>query len=128
MDITPLARWDWIRWIGATRNPDTRIIRIEKTLSKLKSGKRAACRFNRSQCTDPSVSHNGLLLEPTTAGEHSRMRQATPPARHAGMAEANAIFGSAGRSPKSREAIDSLSVRGLDTTKDRGTQPVRKVL
>jgi hypothetical protein len=23
LDITPLARWDWIRWIGATRNPQT---------------------------------------------------------------------------------------------------------
>lgn len=63
MDITPLARWDWIRWIGATRNPDTRAIRIAKTLSKLKSGRRAACCFDRSQCTDPSVSRNGVLLE-----------------------------------------------------------------
>ena len=65
MDITPLARWDWIRWIGSTRNRDTRAIRIEKTLSKLRSGKRAACCFNRSQCTDPSMSRNGVLLEPT---------------------------------------------------------------
>ena len=67
MDITPVARWDWIRWIGSTRNPDTRSIRIEKTLSKLRSGKRAACCFNRSQCTDPSMSRNGVLLEPTPA-------------------------------------------------------------
>jgi hypothetical protein len=75
MDITPLARWDWIRWIVSTRNPDTRTTRIEKTLSKLKAGKRAACCFNRSQCTDPSVSRNGVLLEPTAAGEHSRIRR-----------------------------------------------------
>jgi hypothetical protein len=67
LDITPLARWDWIRWIGSTRNRDTRAIRIEKTLSKLRSGKRAACCFNRSQCTDPSLSRNGVLLEPTPA-------------------------------------------------------------
>ena len=62
-DITPLARWDWIRWIGATKNPETRAIRIDKTLSKLRSGKRAACCFDRSQCTDPSVSRSGVLLD-----------------------------------------------------------------
>ena len=64
MDITPIARWDWIRWINATKNPETRSIRIEKTLSKLKSGKRTACCFDRSQCTEPEVSKNGVLLEP----------------------------------------------------------------
>lgn len=63
-DITPVARWDWIRWINATKNPKTRIIRIEKTFSKLKAGKRTACCFNRSQCTDTEVSNNGILLEP----------------------------------------------------------------
>lgn len=65
-DITPVARWDWIRWIGATRSPQTRTVRIAKTLSKLRSGKRAACCFNRSQCTDPVLSSNGVLLEPTS--------------------------------------------------------------
>jgi hypothetical protein len=64
IDITPIARWDWIRWINATKNPDTRKIRIEKTLSKLKAGKRTACCFNRSQCTDVDVSKNGILLVP----------------------------------------------------------------
>ena len=76
MDITPVARWDWIRWIRATKNRDTRTIRIEKTLSKLRSGKRAACCFNRSQCTDPSMSRNGVLLEPTPAIGKSEGRPA----------------------------------------------------
>ena len=71
-DITPVARWDWIRWIGSTRNPETRAIRIGKTLSKLRSGKRAACCFNRSQCTDPVMSRNGVLPEPTDAGSGRR--------------------------------------------------------
>ena len=80
LDITPVARWDWIRWIGSTSNRDTRAIRIEKTLSKLRSGKRAACCFNRSQCTDPSVSRNGVLLEPAPAigkaeGRHARSKK-----------------------------------------------------
>ena len=71
LDITPLSRWDWIRWIGSTRNRDTRMIRINKTLSKLRSGKRAACCFDRSQCTDHSMSRNGVLLEPTPASGKS---------------------------------------------------------
>ena len=64
IDITPIARWDWIRWINGTKNPETRRIRIGKALSKLKAGKRTACCFNRSQCTDSDVSKNGILLEP----------------------------------------------------------------
>jgi hypothetical protein len=76
MDITPGSRWDWIRWIGSTRNRDTRSTRIEKTLSKLRSGKRAACCFNRSQCTDPSMSRNGVLLEPRPAIRKSERRKA----------------------------------------------------
>lgn len=69
MEITPMARWDWIRWIGSTRNPDTRKRRIEVTLSKFKAGKRRPCCFNRTLCTEPYVSNNGVLLEPaqTTA-------------------------------------------------------------
>jgi len=60
--ITPVARWDWIRWINATKNPETRKIRIEKTFSKFNSGKRNPCCFNRSMCTDTTVSNNGILL------------------------------------------------------------------
>lgn len=62
--ITPMARWDWIRWIRSTNNPETREKRIRVACSKLKSGMRRPCCFNRSMCTEPAVSKNGVLLEP----------------------------------------------------------------
>lgn len=65
MDITPMARWDWIRWIRATSRQETRDHRIEVAFSKLKHGERRPCCFNRTMCTDPSVSHHGVLLDPT---------------------------------------------------------------
>jgi hypothetical protein len=63
--ITPMARWDWLRWIRATNNQETRSHRIEVALSKLKAGERRPCCFNRNLCTEPEVSKNGVLIEPT---------------------------------------------------------------
>jgi uncharacterized protein YdeI (YjbR/CyaY-like superfamily) len=65
MDITPNARWDWIRWISSTKQPETRRRRIETACSKLKAGERRPCCFNRNLCSEPSISNNGILLEPT---------------------------------------------------------------
>jgi hypothetical protein len=61
---TPMARWEWVRWVSATKNPDTRSRRVEVSISKMKSGKRRPCCFNLSACTDPDLSKNGRLLEP----------------------------------------------------------------
>jgi uncharacterized protein DUF1905/bacteriocin resistance YdeI/OmpD-like protein len=63
-DITPMARWEWVRWINATKNPETRGRRVEVSISKMTSGKRRPCCFNLSACTDPDLSKNGRLLEP----------------------------------------------------------------
>jgi len=63
-DITPMARWEWVRWVNATRNPDTRKRRVEVSISKMKSGKRRPCCFNLAACTDPYLSRNGRLIEP----------------------------------------------------------------
>jgi hypothetical protein len=63
-EITPMARWEWVRWVNATANPDTRSRRVEVTISKTESGKRRPCCFNLSSCTDPSVSKSGKLIEP----------------------------------------------------------------
>ena len=67
VQITPMARWDWLRWIRATNNHETRIRRIEVALSKLKAGERRPCCFNRNLCTEPEVSKNGVLIDPTHA-------------------------------------------------------------
>jgi hypothetical protein len=62
--ITPMARWEWVRWVNATQNPDTRKRRVEVSVSKMKSGKRRPCCFNLAACTDPKLSKNGRLTEP----------------------------------------------------------------
>jgi Bacteriocin-protection, YdeI or OmpD-Associated/Domain of unknown function (DUF1905) len=62
-EITPMARWEWVRWVNATKNPDTRTRRVDVSISKMKSGKRRPCCFNLSACTDPDLSKNGRLLE-----------------------------------------------------------------
>lgn len=64
-DITPMARWEWVRWIRATANPETRAIRIEKTMSKLSGKHRRPCCFNLAACTEPYVAKNSQLLPPS---------------------------------------------------------------
>jgi hypothetical protein len=60
--ITPMARWEWVRWVNATPNPDTRKRRVEVSISKMKSGKRRPCCFNLASCTDPNLSKNSKLI------------------------------------------------------------------
>lgn len=63
-EITPMARWEWVRWVNATNNPATRGRRVEASISKMAAGKRRPCCFNLSACTDPALSRNGQLLDP----------------------------------------------------------------
>lgn len=60
-EITPMARWEWVRWVNATKNPATRRRRVEVSISKMQGGKRRPCCFNLSSCTDPDLSKNGRL-------------------------------------------------------------------
>jgi len=60
-DITPMARWEWVRWVNATANPATRERRVEVTISKMNNGKRRPCCFNLAACTDPDLSRNSKL-------------------------------------------------------------------
>jgi hypothetical protein len=63
-DITPLARWDWIRWVRAVKTAETRQKHLQVMLDKLNKGMRRPCCFNRNLCSDPTVSHNWALLDP----------------------------------------------------------------
>lgn len=62
-DITSMARWEWVRWVNETKNPDTRAIRIEKSVSKLNGKHRRPCCFNLAACTDPQLSKSGRLVD-----------------------------------------------------------------
>jgi hypothetical protein len=64
-DITPLARWDWIRWIRAVKTPETRQKHLDVMLDKLNRGMRRPCCFNRNLCSEPAVSKNWVLLDPS---------------------------------------------------------------
>lgn len=61
--ITPMARWEWVRWVNATKNSDTRKRRVEVSISKMSHGKRRPCCFDLASCTDPDLSRNGKLVE-----------------------------------------------------------------
>lgn len=60
--LTPMARWEWVRWVKATKNADTRARRVEVAISKLEDGKRRPCCFDLSSCTDPELSKSGKLI------------------------------------------------------------------
>jgi len=60
--ITPMARWEWVRWVNATKNPSTRKRRVAVSISKMRGGKRRPCCFNLASCTDPELSKSGKLV------------------------------------------------------------------
>jgi hypothetical protein len=62
-DITPMARWEWVRWINATKVSETRSRRIEASISKMQSGKRRPCCLNLASCTNPDLAKSGKLIE-----------------------------------------------------------------
>jgi hypothetical protein len=61
--LTPNAHWEWLRWIRSTNNAETRKKRIEVACSKLESGMRRPCCFNRNLCTVSEISKNGVLMD-----------------------------------------------------------------
>lgn len=64
-DTTPLAHWDWVRWVRAVKTSETRQKHLDVMLDKLNKGMRRPCCFNRNLCSEPYVSHNWALLAPS---------------------------------------------------------------
>jgi Bacteriocin-protection, YdeI or OmpD-Associated/Domain of unknown function (DUF1905) len=60
--LTPMARWEWIRWVNVAKQESTRARRIQVGISKLKAGSKRPCCFNGTECTVNSVSKNGVLI------------------------------------------------------------------
>lgn len=69
-DITPMARWEWVRWINETKNTDTRAVRINKSILKLGDKYRRPCCFNLTACTDPELSKAGKLIDTIEDARH----------------------------------------------------------
>jgi hypothetical protein len=61
-DITPMARWEWIRWVNATGVIETRARRVDASISKMQFGKRRPCCFNLAACTDPDLAKSSRLI------------------------------------------------------------------
>lgn len=62
--VTVKAKWEWLRWVRSTSNPDTRKKRIHVACSKLSKGNRRPCCFDTSRCTVPEVSKSGVMIDP----------------------------------------------------------------
>jgi hypothetical protein len=56
LDITPIARRDWIHWIVSAKQAETRARRIRNACSMLAAGKRRPCCFDRSGMYSQSLS------------------------------------------------------------------------
>ena len=56
LDITPIARRDWIHWITSGKRAETRVKRIGVACSKLAAGNRRPCCFDRSGMYSKSLS------------------------------------------------------------------------
>jgi uncharacterized protein YdeI (YjbR/CyaY-like superfamily) len=67
MDLTPIARRDFISWIDSAKQPETRKRRIESLPSRLADGKRRPCCFS----VVPLDLHEALSAAPKAKGRWS---------------------------------------------------------
>ena len=60
---TVRGRWEWLRWLRATSNGETRQNRIAVACDKLRKGEKRPCCFNSAACTVMEVCKSGILME-----------------------------------------------------------------
>jgi hypothetical protein len=65
-DMTEMARRDYVRWIEGTRNPETRVRRVERTVEQLAEGKRRPCCFNAYEYPLSRIDPNWLKAQRET--------------------------------------------------------------
>ncbi|MCB9809451.1 DUF1905 domain-containing protein [Candidatus Peribacteria bacterium] len=66
-DLTPLARWEWLRWVRDTASAATRAKRLRVMQDQLQHGKRRPCCFDHARCTLPAIAKGGKLAIENTA-------------------------------------------------------------
>lgn len=66
-DLTPIARMDFVSWIEAAKQAETRIRRVERTCDMLEKGKRRPCCFS----IVPLDFHNALAAAPAAKAQWS---------------------------------------------------------
>jgi Bacteriocin-protection, YdeI or OmpD-Associated len=68
-DITPLARNEWICWVTSGKLAETRDIRINKGISKMKGGmRRPCCWAGCMHRSDKPLSRSQKFVQKRTAG------------------------------------------------------------
>jgi len=68
-DLTPIARMDFVSWIDAAKQPETRRRRIERACDMLVSGKRRPCCYS----IVPLDFHNALAAAPNAKTQWSAL-------------------------------------------------------
>ncbi len=63
--ITPMARWDWLRWIRATNLRETRSRRIEVAIIEAQGRRTKALLLQSEPVHRTGGLKNGVLFEPT---------------------------------------------------------------
>jgi hypothetical protein len=110
-DNTPMARWEWVRWVNATNNPNARKRRVEVTISKMNNGNEDCAVSTLRAGTDPELSRNGgSFIQPRPAQVN------LPPNGHATFIGSADVERGSSFSPSSNLVRSEEDQRGVKKT------------